>query len=224
MSTQARDEILARLKSAQRGVPGERPSKPALSETGLNREGMLQRFTAELSAQTGTVYQAENGAEAMRSLAAIATAEGLRSFLVSGEALDGIDLKAFGSEHGITVTDVREAKNREDLREAAFSVDAGVTFADFAVAESGTIGLVFHMGQPRLPSIAPPVHIALLPLEKLYPVYEAVGEQVFGDREGIPSQFVFITGPSSTGDIQGVHFKGMHGPGKIFVIFITGQK
>ena len=99
-------------------------------------------------------------------------------------------------------------------------MDAGITSANFAVAESGTLGLIFHKDQPRLVSIAPPVHIALLPISKLYAIYENVIEQVFKNPEQIPSQFCFITGPSATADIQGVPFKGMHGPVKIFVIFI----
>ena len=96
------------------------------------------------------------------------------------------------------------------------------TDADFAVAETGTLGVIFDKDQPRLVSISPPVHIAIVPVDKLYPIYENVIEQVFKNSDKIPSQFCFITGPSSTGDIQGVHFKGMHGPVKVFVIFIMG--
>ena len=48
-------------------------------------------------------------------------------------------------------------------------------------------------------------------------------EQVFSQGLKAPSQFCFITGPSSTGDIQAVQFKGMHGPVKVIVIFVTGQ-
>jgi L-lactate dehydrogenase complex protein LldG len=99
-------------------------------------------------------------------------------------------------------------------------VDAGITPADFAVAETGTLGLIFYKDQPRLVSIAPPVHIAILPISKLYVAYENVIEQVFKTTEQTPSQFCFITGPSASADIQGVPFKGMHGPVKIFVIFI----
>jgi len=62
-----------------------------------------------------------------------------------------------------------------------------------------------------------------VPAGRLYPVYENAVEQVFSQGLEAPSQFCFITGPSSTGDIQAVQFKGMHGPVKVIVIFVTGQ-
>ncbi len=224
MNQDAREGILNRLKSAPRNNPDARPPKPVLSETGLDREGMLERFTSELTAQTGTTYRVQSGEEALAVLARIAAEEGLRSIIVAGKALPGMDLKAFGDREGVAVTAAPETADREALRQAAFTADAGVTFADFAVAETGTVGLIFRQDQPRLVSIAPPVHIAVIPVDKLHPVYEDVIGQVFGETDHIPSQFAFITGPSATADIQAVGFKGMHGPVKVFAIFVTGRK
>jgi L-lactate dehydrogenase complex protein LldG len=184
---------------------------------------MLQRFTAELAAQTGVTHRADDGGDALRILGEIAAAEGIKTVVAAGEPLPGVDLEAFGKKNGIVVTGAAGLKDREGLREVAFTADAGITFADFAVAETGTIGLIFGKSQPRLVSIAPPVQIAVIPVERLYPIYEDVIDQVFASPGAMPSQFAFITGPSSTGDIQGVHFKGMHGPMKVFVIFVTGR-
>jgi L-lactate dehydrogenase complex protein LldG len=57
-------------------------------------------------------------------------------------------------------------------------------------------------------------------VDRIVPVYEKVIEKVFARKGEYPSQFVFITGPSMTGDIQGVLFKGMHGPRKVIVILV----
>ena len=92
------------------------------------------------------------------------------------------------------------------------------------MAETGTIGVAINKAQPRLVSIAPPVHIAILPVGRLYPVYEDVIEQVFGKEDAIPSQFCLITGPSSTADIRAVQFNGMHGPVKIFCNIHHGRR
>jgi L-lactate dehydrogenase complex protein LldG len=184
---------------------------------------MIQRFTAELSTQTGVVHQASTREEAVKILTEIATAEGLRSVIATGYNIYGMDLKAFGEANHITVNTLDDLPDREALREIAFTADAGITFADFAIAETGTVGIIFNRHQPRLASIAPPVHIAIIPIEGLYPVYEDAIEKVFSDADDIPSQFSFITGPSATGDIQAVQFKGMHGPMKMIVIFIMGQ-
>ena len=223
MKSQARDEILLKLKSAQRNEPASRPSSPALSERTLDREQRLVRFTAELTAQTGTVYKAQGREDVERILSEIAAAEGFKQVIVVGGNMGGVDIKSFGKSSGVTIRILDELKDREDLREAAFTADAGITFADFAVAESGTLGVIFNKDQPRLASIAPPVHIAIVPLERLYSVYEDAAAQVFGNVNEIPSQFAFITGPSATSDIQAISFKGMHGPMKVIVIFIMGK-
>lgn len=223
MSSQVRDEILSRLKSARRNDPPPRPELPLLSERRFNREQMLDRFNAELTAQTGTVYRAQNREDAERILSEIAAAEGFRQVIIVGKNSQGVDIKSFGYSSNIAVRTLADFKDREELRKAAFSADAGITFADFAIAESGTIGIIFDKDQPRLPSIAPPVHIVILPVEKLYPVYEDAIEQVFGNRNEIPGQFGFITGPSATADIQAISFKGMHGPTKVIVIFMMGN-
>jgi L-lactate dehydrogenase complex protein LldG len=223
MSMHAREEILGRMKSGHSGKALIRPSMKPLSELSLSREQMIQRFTAELSTQTGVVHQASTREEAVKILTEIAAAEGLRSVIATGYNIYGMDLRAFGEANHITVNTLDDLPDRETLREIVFTADAGITFADFAIAETGTVGIIFNRGQPRLASIAPPVHIAIIPIEGLYPVYEDAIEKVFSDADDIPSQFSFITGPSATGDIQAVQFKGMHGPMKMIVIFIMGQ-
>lgn len=217
MSSQVRDEILSKLKSAKRNTPAVRPAVPVLSERALNKEQMLERFTAELTAQTGVVYRAKDAQDAGRILSEIAEAEGFKKVITAGKNTYGIDVKV----REIDVLTSDEMKDREAWREAAFTADAGITFADYAVAETGTVGIVFDKDQPRLASIAPPVHIAIVPVEKLYPVYEDVIEKVFADKNKYPGHFAFITGPSATADIQAIGFKGMHGPVKVIVIFIA---
>jgi L-lactate dehydrogenase complex protein LldG len=219
MSTQARDEIFLKLKSAEREKPCARPEPPALSERNFSRAQMLERFTTELTTLTGAVYQAQGAEDLGRILSEIAAAEGFKQVLVAGFNPPDLDIKAFNIS-GVSVTIPADFKDREALREAAFTVDAGITFADFAVAETGTVGIIFGKEQPRLASIAPPVHIAIVDIEKLYPVYEDVISQVFGNKDAIPGQFAFITGPSTSSDIQAINFKGMHGPTKVIVIFM----
>jgi L-lactate dehydrogenase complex protein LldG len=224
MNSQARDEILSKLKSARKIVPTARPAAPELSERALNSGQMLERFTAELAAQTGTTYTAKGAQDAQRILSEIAAAEGLKKVIVAGIDTQSIDIKAWGRAGAVNVLTHEELKDRETLREEAFTADAGITFADFAVAETGTLGIIFDKDQPRLASIAPPVHIAIVPVEKLYPVYEDVITKVFADKNKIPGHFAFITGPSATADIQAINFKGMHGPVKVMVIFIVNSE
>lgn len=59
------------------------------------------------------------------------------------------------------------ARARLFLRERFLEADIGITGVNFAVAESGTLILVSNEGNGRLTTSCPPVHVALVPLEKL---------------------------------------------------------
>jgi L-lactate dehydrogenase complex protein LldF len=56
---------------------------------------------------------------------------------------------------------------REQLREEFLRADIGITGANFAVAESGSIVLVTNEGNGRLVSTLPRVHIAVLGMERI---------------------------------------------------------
>jgi len=61
---------------------------------------------------------------------------------------------------------------RKELRAKFIEADMGISGANFAIAESGTIGLVTNEGNARLVTTVPPVHVALMGLEKLVPTLE----------------------------------------------------
>src|SRR3989337_1912064 len=58
---------------------------------------------------------------------------------------------------------------RERLRETFFQADIGITGANFAIAETGTIVLVENEGNIRFTTSLPPVHIVLMDIEKVIP-------------------------------------------------------
>jgi len=58
---------------------------------------------------------------------------------------------------------------RRELRRKYIEADMGITGANFAIAETGGIGLVTNEGNARLVSTLPRVHVALLGIDKLLP-------------------------------------------------------
>ena len=58
---------------------------------------------------------------------------------------------------------------RADLRRRFLAADAGLTGANFAVAESGSIVIVTNEGNADLGTSLPPLHVACLGLEKVIP-------------------------------------------------------
>jgi len=216
-----RGSILKALQTAVRLPSAPRPALPEPPELMLDRAQLIARFTDELTLQTGVVLRAADTLDALRHLSQTAKAENLATVMASTDsALAPLDLKAWGKAHAVMVHTAADFADREAFRAACFEAQAGITGADFAIAETGTLGIIFHTDQPRLISIAPPLHIAVVPIDRIIPTYEQAISRVFQDKRMPPSQFCFITGPSASADIQAIAFKGMHGPRKLIVILI----
>ncbi len=78
----------------------------------------------------------------------------------------------FAEKLGVDYSDdptvlVRIARNV--LRKEFLSADAGITGANFAIAESGSIVLFTNEGNGRMVTTVPPLHIAVLTIEKILP-------------------------------------------------------
>jgi L-lactate dehydrogenase complex protein LldG len=222
MAQSVRDEILAKLKAAPKVTIPPRPPRPRLHEHSLTGEAMIEKFSKTLVEETGIVHRVKTYEEALEKLAQVASEEGLKKVMVSNdEIIAPLNLKAWGEKYHIKVITPKDYPDRNSFRDAVFDqADAGITGADLAVAESGSLGLVFHKDQARLVSLAPILHIAIVPVDRVLAYYEQGIGKIFGEKGKYPSQFVFITGPSMTGDIEGVLFKGMHGPRKVIVILV----
>lgn len=90
--------------------------------------------------------------------------------------------------------------------------DLGVTGVDFAIPDTGTLGLLSSAEQPRAVSLLPRVHLALLRPAAL----RADLHQVFAQAKAHP-YLIFITGPSRTADIELTVTLGVHGPQELYV-------
>lgn len=64
---------------------------------------------------------------------------------------------------------------RRVLRSAFLQADMGVSGVNFAVAETGSICLVTNEGNGRLTTTTPPIHVALMGMERLVPTVEDLG-------------------------------------------------
>ncbi|MCX6005127.1 MAG: lactate utilization protein B [Chloroflexi bacterium] len=120
------------------------------------------------------------------------------------------------------------ATARKLLREKFFKADVGISSANVLAADTGALFLIENEGNIRLATGAPPVHIALVGLEKLVPTLEEafkVAEVTWRYANyGIPSYVSLISGPSKTGDIEKVTTYGAHGPKEFHVVFYDGGR
>jgi len=116
------------------------------------------------------------------------------------------------------------ATARELLREKYFQADIGMSGANVVSADTGTLFLIENEGNIRLATGAPPVHIALVGMEKLVPTLGdafKVSEVTWRYANyTVPSYVSLVSGPSKTGDIEKVTTFGAHGPKELHVIFM----
>ncbi len=222
MSKTVRNDILDRLRAAPPAEPPPRPVMPPLNELALNREEVVEKLVETLSAIGCAVHRVPGSQEALDKLSEIAAAEGLTRVLVSeDDVIAPLDLPEWGKKSNIEVVIPRDCPDRETFKKVAFEeAQAGITGVDFAVAESGTLCLVHDEKQPRLVSLAPLRHIAVVPVDRIRPVYESVTSELFEKGRTGPTHVSFISGASMTGDIQATLFTGMHGPKTVSVILV----
>jgi len=120
------------------------------------------------------------------------------------------------------------AAAREYLRDKFFRADIGISGANVVAAETGTLFIIENEGNIRLATSAPPVHIALVGMEKLVPALSdayKVSEVTWRYANyTIPAYVSLVSGPSKTGDIEKVTTYGAHGPKEFHVIFLDGGR
>ncbi len=97
----------------------------------------------------------------------------------------------------------------------------GVVFAEQALAESGTMVLYSNPAQGRAVSLLPEASVFVVPqsalVARLTQATAALHEKA-KNGERIPSCVNFISGPSSTADIELIKVVGVHGP--VFATYI----
>ncbi|MGH9632028.1 MAG: LutC/YkgG family protein [Bryobacteraceae bacterium] len=207
----SRDAMLKRVRAALGRNPGQ-PPQPApgahLRVPGIAGEQRVELFCACVERLAGKTYVADSMAAA-------------RSHIVSlTEGRAGLASNApFLAQCGITELSWVKSGIHEKalLRTLCAESDFGITSADFALADTGTLVMLSSPQEARMISLLPPVHIALVPrenilssLDELFLLKPLPAEQT--------SSMVLITGPSRTGDIEQILVRGVHGPGEIHVI------
>ena len=227
-----REKILTRIAANLRRTRGaavpssqaHRAPVRATAEPGRAPAGSLRdRFDAELVALGGIVHHVATAADAVGLIVDVCGRHGASRVLAWDERFVGLaGLRSALSEHRIGY-DTGWLPDGEPARTERLAglgkIPVGVTGAIGAIAESGTIAVVSGPGRPRLASLLPPVHIAVLGVERIH----ASLADLLAAHAGVVddgSNLVLISGPSRTADIEMTLTRGVHGPGEVQVILI----
>jgi L-lactate dehydrogenase complex protein LldG len=209
----SRDHVLHKVRTAlgrSVGQPVEEPPPVRLSMDEVAIEARIECFRARIEALGGKTHRAESMDDACNYVARVLNG---RSAVASNSALlrqCGITALA-GVESGIT--------DRARLRALCSTTACGITGANYALADTGTLVMLASVQEARMISLLPPVHIALVDRERLLTGLDEL-LTILPRPADETSSMVLITGPSRTADIEQILVRGVHGPGEIHVVVV----
>ena len=205
----SREAILTRIRTALGRREGQLP--PPLPEVYLRpSRPILPTFFACIEALNGKTYKAASSADAREYVAALV--KGKRAVASNSSVLRDCGITSL-EEITTAGTDIAA------VRVLCAESDIGISSADYALADTGTLVMLSSQQEPRMISLLPPLHVAVVPesrivgnLDDLLTALPLPAEET--------SSMVLITGPSRTGDIEQILVRGVHGPGELHVVVL----
>ncbi|WP_291271432.1 lactate utilization protein [Geothrix sp.] len=212
-----RTAILGRLRAAGDSGPLpaldtavlERRQWPAAERVARLRKGMEAVHTEFLDATPATWPAV---------VRAFCDREGLKNLLFGPACQDGAALAAAWAPGGTRL--MPYDRPVEAFKQELFGeVDAGFTSTVGGVAETGGLLLMPGPAEPRLMSLVPPIHIALLRASTIQDSFWSA-VKALGWGRALPPNALMISGPSKTADIEQTLAYGVHGPKRLIVVLV----
>jgi L-lactate utilization protein LutC len=225
--TTARETILNKLRNARRpfedAVPRPHHYIPIIPVENIETDALIARFIQETDLLKGKAFAVTGDAEASALILDLLRQHNVDHILAWDYA--HIPVAGLGDvlrDANIRVTQPRVHEERSpELMAHLGSAGAGVSGVEAAIAMTGTLILSSGEGKGRIPTVLPPIWIAVVALDQLMPRLEdwlaserARGMMTIYERANL----AFVTGPSRTGDIEMQLILGVHGPGTEYLI------
>jgi L-lactate dehydrogenase complex protein LldG len=209
----SRENILHRVRTALGRSEGQPPASVPpvrLRPTETDRETRISSMLECVEALAGKTYRGSSPDDACRFAAR----------LLAGKTAIASNAP-FLVECGVTALPGVQSgvRDREKLRELCATCDYGITSADYALADTGTLVMLSRPQEARMISLLPPAHLAIVPAERILGSLDELFIILPSPAE-LSSSMVLITGPSRTADIEQILVRGVHGPGEIAVVVV----
>ena len=182
---------------------------------GRDTEALYGAFVDNSRALGAEVYRAGDPAAARELIERLVRETGAREVAVASAPL----LDALEAEKAVTAAGAVVATG--SVRERAVRAGLGITAFELAIAATGTLVQDATALDRRLVSMLPPVHLAVVPLSGLRADLREVMAEL-AERQ-MPGYLALVSGPSRTADIERVLTIGVHGPGRLMVVFVDGE-
>jgi L-lactate dehydrogenase complex protein LldG len=171
------------------------------------RGAEIEQFCAEIRKLSGVVERLPDAAAVPAALADLVRAEGVtRATLWETGELAGWRIAETLRGLGVAIVSPQAGSR------AVAACELGVTGADAVLPETATLVLRSDPARPRVVSLLPRVHLALIRPA----VFCADLQQALSAVRADPYA-VLVTGPSRTADIELTLTLGVHGPKSLYV-------
>lgn len=203
-----REAFLARLSPAATMPVFDAPDVPPVTIEG----DLLDTWRSRAEALGVEIHEVSTPNDTRDLVRALAEERGLTDFCswedehLPVHGIAGYLVTAGMAEHVVGAEEVASLE----------PVGLGVTSADGLLAETGSVVLSTGPGRSRFASLLPSLHVVVVARDRVRPSLRAVMDEVGVDT----ANTVVVTGPSRTGDIEGILVKGVHGPAEVHVIFV----
>jgi L-lactate dehydrogenase complex protein LldG len=188
---------------------------------------LLPKFEEELRKAGGCAHRASSAQELEDILREVlGDAEAAPVVLTRNPLLARLGLveklRAWGASPAVWPE--AETADSSPYRQACFAAPVGISGADWALAETGSLVLTSSSEGSQLASLAPPTHVALYLRTQLLASLDDVLERLPlpGSAEGASAgrSVVLVTGVSRTADIEQILIKGVHGPRALHAVLV----
>jgi len=219
MSKDSRNRIFSRLHAAldQATVPNMQPPEMTIKTVGQKEK--IAKLKTLMEAMRTEVFTtpAQNWTMVLED---ILKNRKIRNLLYSPQTEIGraLELTMKNSTQGLPQL-IPYDDNIEQLKEMVFNVDAGITSAAGAIADTGALILWPTPEEPRLMSIVPTIHIAILQADTVHNSLSEVMQKENWPAK-MPGNVLLVSGPSKTADIEMTLAFGVHGPKELIVLIL----
>lgn len=218
---EARNAILARLRTTVNASQKALTDKQQESYVPIHdwdTTERIARFTERMQAVRAEVHQCEDR-RWLSVLTQICQQKGINDLLYSADTQWSAELQQAEQNQNFPQLNTYASDIEEWKEDLFYNTDASITTTLCGIAETGTLVLWPSEHEPRLMSLVPPVHIALLEVDKLYTTFtEVVDVQKWAGQ--MPTNALLVSGPSKSADIEQTLAYGVHGPKELIIILI----
>jgi L-lactate dehydrogenase complex protein LldG len=219
MSEQSRARIFARLSAGSRQPSTSVPQPAPMPEKTYSQAEKIERLKTLMEAMRTEVH-ITSAPNWIHTLEEIVKKRELKSLVYPPQTTLGDTLEShWNNAEGDLPQLIPYEKEIEDFKDRLFTIDAGITSTAGAIADPGALILWPSEKEPRLMSLVPSIHIAVLQADKIYSSFLEVMQKENWSAK-MPTNVVLISGPSKTADIEMTLAFGVHGPKELIVLIL----